>query len=227
MACTAAAIIANRYHSRKTALAILERRGVSVDSEDAAVPEVVKHLLPREMVCVVERIDIRNTPPDSEVLWAIAQLSEVRDVGFYKSHVGVDVSETLNKLPCLEELSFHSSMIDAGTFEKMRRSRKITSICLTFSNASDGDCHQLASFPSLSHVYLLGTRVSDAGLSSIANLPSLTHLGISPDFVTRQGLEKLCERHPRLVLQCYGPDDFGESWWAEFKKRHPLCTIHR
>ncbi|MFN0018591.1 MAG: hypothetical protein ACKVP0_10050 [Pirellulaceae bacterium] len=227
IACIGIAFVANKYHSRKAALAILERRGVSVHTEDAALPEVVRRLLPAEMACVVKRIDVREMPPDAEILWAIVQLSEVRDVGFYKSQAGTEVSVALNKLPCLEEVSFHSSIIEAGTLQKIHRSRKLTTITLTFSNATDADCQQLADFPSLSRVYMYGTGITDEGLSSLRDLPTLAHLGMSCDFVTKQGIEELCEKHPRLVLSFGGPEDFGEDWWTELKRRHPQCTIRR
>jgi hypothetical protein len=224
-----AAILGNKYRARHKALGILEKHNVIVtwSDNDSWLNTWASAVLPQELTSHVARIKIRGEPLRGDLLWAVSQLREVQDVTIANTEIGIAECAVVAKSGTVHRVALHEARLQTGAVAALCRSRSLERLHLSFTNTTDNDCKHIAGCTSIRIVGLSGTMVTNDGLRSIARLPQLEHLAISPDYVTPAGIECVIARHPRLVVQCYGPTKFDDTWWSGIEERHPRCKIHR
>jgi hypothetical protein len=216
------AIAANKYRIRHLALAIITRSDGIVYFNEAGE----QFGLPVELSGTVRRIEFRSRPLDEELLWAISQINEVNDIAIIDASVGANECKVLSRLPSLAKLSFFGTNIEDGAIAELAKCPRLSSVCLSFSTATDHDCKLLTDCKSLRRIELNGTEVTDSGLASIAELPCLSVVFISEGPISPQGVETLLSRRALTDLYCFG-DNYGDEWWASIRKQYPLCKVHR
>lgn len=222
-------LLADRYRRRERAMALLTQREIVVNAKPPVtlLGSLLARVFSPKAVSCVDRIEIRQQVLDGELRWALRQFSEVREVAIIHARITDSDCRILAELPNLERVSFHGSHFNNNALSKLFPNCRLVVISLSFTNAGDDDCAELACCPLLARLSLAGTNISDKGMQSLALLPNLTHLSVSPDRITEVGIESVLRHRPRLVLQCFGPGGPSDRTWASIKERFPLSTIHR